>query len=91
MTSGESKANRDLRWPRLFAVFLWNFGAFFVGTLLAEFSWDIWKSWLGAVSLSVVLVWLVRAFGFALFLGFFITFSTWLAQEIFSQTKNGST
>jgi len=91
MSSEESNANRDLRWPRLFAVFLWNFGASFVGTLLAEFSWDIWKSGLGAVSLYVVLVWLGRALGFALFLGFFITFSTWLAQEIFGQTKNGST
>ncbi len=91
MTSEDSNANRDLRWPRLFAVFLWNFGAFFVGTLLAEFSWHIWKSGLGAVSLYVVLVWLGRALGFALFLGCFITFSTWLAQEIFGQTKNGST
>jgi hypothetical protein len=91
MTGERSNANRDLRWPRLFAVFLWNFGAFFVGMLVAEFSWDVWKSGLGAISLYMVLVWLGRALGFALFLAFSITFATWLAQEVFGQTKNGST
>jgi hypothetical protein len=86
----ESNANRGLRWSRLFAVFLWNFGFFFVGSLIGEFSWDVWKYGLGSVTIYVVLAWLGRSLGFGLFCGFFIAFSTWLAREIFGSSKKDS-
>jgi len=90
VTPDESSASRDLRWPRLFAVFLWNFAFFSAGSLIGEFFWDVWKYGLRGVSVYMVLAWLGKALGFGAFCGFFIAFSTWLAQEIFGSSKKDS-
>jgi len=90
MTPEEPNTNRDLRWPRLFAVFLWNFGFFFLASLFGELSWDVWKYGFARLTVYVVLAWLGRSLGFGLFCGFFIAFSTWLAQEIFGSSKKDS-
>ena len=90
MNADESNTNRDLRWPRLFAVFLWNFGCFFVAWFVGQFAWDGWKLGLRGITAYVVLVWLAQSLGFALFCGFFIALGTWLTQEILGSSKNDS-
>src|SRR6266852_1753875 len=69
MTPEEPNTNRDLRWPRLFAVFLWNFGFFFLASLFGELSWDVWKYGFARLTVYVVLAWLGRSLGFGLFCG----------------------
>jgi hypothetical protein len=90
MTADQSNANRDLRWPRLFALLLWNFGFFSLGSLLGEASLDVWKYGPHGISLYLVLARLGRAVGFGLFCGLFIAFGTWLSQELFGQSKKPS-
>jgi hypothetical protein len=86
----EPNTNRDLGWPRLFAVFLWNYGSFFLGSLLGEVLWHVWTPGFATVTIYMVLVWIGRALAFGLFCGLFIAFSTWLAQEIFGSSKKDS-
>src|SRR5438128_6391859 len=85
-------ANRGLRWPRLFAGFLWNVGCFTLGSFVAECFWYLWKHNLITSGLSVYLLfsWAAKALGFGLFCGLFIGFSTWLAQELFGRPKSNS-
>jgi hypothetical protein len=90
MTAAESNANRDRRWPRLFALLLWNFGFFSLGSLLGEASLDVWRYGLDGISLYLVLTWLGRAVGFGLFCGLFIAFGTCLSQALFGQSKKHS-
>lgn len=90
VTTDESNTKRSLRWPRLFAIFLWNSGLFFLGTLVAEFSWDVWKFGFGGISVFLVLTWFGRALVFGLFCGGFIAFSTWLVQELFGSKKDSA-
>ena len=90
MIADESNTKRDRRWPRLFAIFLLNFGCFFVAWSVGQFFWDAWKFGLRHITTYVVLAWLAKSLGFALFLGFFIAFGTWLTQEILGSSKNDS-
>jgi hypothetical protein len=81
-----------MRWPRLFATFLWTVIWFGPGSFVGECIWYLWKhrfSIAGLTAYSVFLS-LVSALGFGLFCGVFIVFATWLSQELFGREKPNS-
>src|SRR5438874_15178 len=90
-TSNERR-NRDLRWPRLFADFLWHVIWFGLGSFVAECAWYLWKHnlALNGLTVSSVVLSLANALGFGVFCGFFIGFATWLSQELFGGKKPSS-
>ena len=92
MSDASEKTNRDMRWPRLFATFLWTFIWFGLGSFVAQCAWYLWKhnfSVAGLTAYSVVLSFL-DALGFGVFCGSFIGFATWLSQELFGRAKPDS-
>jgi len=90
--TGNEPANRDTRWPRLFAGFLSNVIWFGLGSFVGECIWYLWKHSLAVGGLTVYSVFLsfANALGFGLFCGLFIGFSKWLAQELFDQPRPDS-
>jgi hypothetical protein len=85
-------ANRDMRWPRLFAGFLWNVLWFGLGSFVVECISYRWKHNLtmSVLSIYLLVLWLAEALGFGLFLGLYIGFWTWLAQELSGRPKPDS-
>jgi hypothetical protein len=90
--TSHERTERDLRWPRLFAGFLWNVIWFGLGSFVAECVWYLWKHdlVLNGLTVSSVLLSLANALGFGLFCGLFIGFATWLSQELFGGKKPSS-
>jgi hypothetical protein len=87
--TSRERTDRDLRWPRLFAGFLWNVVWFGLGSFVAECVWYLWKYnlVLNGLTVSSVVLSLANALGFGVFCGFFIGFATWLSRELFGGTK----
>src|SRR6266403_2340040 len=86
------QTNRDMRWPRLFASFLWTVIWFGLGSFVFECIWYLWKhsfSVAGLTAYSVVLSF-ANALGFGVFCGFFMGFARWLSQELFGPAKPDS-
>lgn len=89
-TTDNPDSRRDRRSPRLFAVFLWDFGFFSLGWLFSEVVWHVWEHGLRGLSVYLVFIALGKALGFGFLCGVFITFATWLVQEKLGLSKKDS-